>query len=232
MPRTRHSVASVATLLATLLAALPASRAGSQSTPRAPAVPTAADVEADARALGMIAIAVPDADPGIPAYARLAPAAGQLYRDGDWVVIPFYRDPARIPPSFNLLQEFDFPGPAGPGAFTAPLKVRGRLLMEPGAKPGTFPKAAITTGDAVPVWFVRWAVLAPAIRDNVLTIGELRALEPLVGTATHFRELLRPRAGEQLLVIEARGTLADGRRFDAAVVHRHDAPARTSIAIR
>lgn len=224
MPRSRLAIATLATLLASL--------AGAQSSPRTPTVPSAADVEAEARARGMVAIAFPEADPGIPAYARLAPAAGQLYRDGEWVMIAFYREPARIPPSFNLLQEFDFPGPAGPGAFTAPLLIRGRLLMEPGARPGTFPKAAIATGEAVPVWFVRWSVLAPAMRDNVLTIGELRALEPLTGTATHFHELLRPRAGEQLIVIDARGTLADGRRFDASVVHRHDAPARTSIAIR
>lgn len=215
-----------------MLATLLSSVAGAQSSPRAASIPTAADVEAEAKAHGLVAIAFPEADPGIPAYARLAPAAGQLYRDGDWVMIAFYRDPARIPPPFNLLQEFDFPGPDGAGAFAAPLRIRGRLLLEPGAGPGTFPKAAIATGDAVPVWFVRWSALAPAIRDNVLTIGELRGLAPLMGTATHFSELLRPRAGEQLVVIEARGTLADGRRFDASVVHRHDAPARTRIAIR
>lgn len=224
MPRSRRVIPVLATLLSTVV--------GAQSPTRAVAVPTAAEIEAEAKAHGMVAVAFPDADPGIPAYARLAPAAGQLYRDGDWVVIPFYRDPARIPSAFNLLQEFDFPGPSGPGAFTAPLLVRGRLFLEADAKPGTFPKAAIARGDAVPVWFVRWSVLAPAIHDNVLTIGELRALGPLTGTATHFTELLRPRAGDRLLVFEARGTLPDGRRFDAAVVHRHDAPARTRIAIR
>ena len=224
MPRTRVVIATLATVSASVV--------GAQSSARTPAVPSAADVEAEARAHGMVAIAFPEADPGIPAYARIAPAAGQLYRDGEWVMIAFYREPARVPPSFNLLQEFDFPGPTGAGAFLVPLVIRGRLFVEPGAKRGTFPKAAIATGEAVPVCFVRWSVLAPAMRDNVLTIGELRALEPLTGTATHFHELLRPRAGEQLIVIDARGTLADGRRFDASVVHRHDAPPHTSIAIR
>ncbi|MBZ5625811.1 MAG: hypothetical protein LAQ69_45035 [Acidobacteriia bacterium] len=74
---------------------------------------------------------------------------------------------------------------------------------------------SVGTGK-VPVWFVRWDVLRPALADNVLTMSELIGLRPTTGTGTSFTERLRPTAGPSgptegadfgLTLIEAQGTI-------------------------
>jgi hypothetical protein len=48
----------------------------------------------------------------------------------------------------------------------------------------------------------------------VVTIGELEALDPLMGVARRFTETLHPEgANNSLLVVNATGTLEDGRSF-------------------
>jgi hypothetical protein len=78
-----------------------------------------------------------------------------------------------------------------------------------------------------------------AIADDVLTIGELDLLQPLVGSATFYQETLRPTEAVKHGTGEfnGRGTLADGRSFQlhATDVWRAGEPARfvhTGIVFR
>ena len=163
--------------------------------------------------------AIPDEDPGPPYYARVGL---QVFDDGEWVAIPFYRPPSCIPADFNLLQFFHFPGPDGPGAFACPLLVSGFLLTEPDAPLGTFPRRVVLEGTDVPVWFVPSSVFAEATVDGGLTVGELEHLQPVRGLARSYHETLHPRADEHLIVIVARGALEDGRTFVFHAVHLRD----------
>jgi len=175
-----------------------------------------------AEAAGGVRVTVPQPDPGIPAYARAFPGAKQFFHNGEWLAIPFYRSPSAIPSDFNLLTFFHFPGPNGPGAFATPILIKGFFIIEPNAPLGTFPMVAVSTGDAVPIWFVRWSDYRAAMADNVVTIGDVIAMQPLRGIATTFRETLKPRINDHLTVITANGKLADGRTFDFHVTHVGD----------
>lgn len=178
--------------------------------------------EALSRSVGMVRVAFPDQDPGAPLYARVEPSLNQFFHDGEWLAIPFVRQPEAIPADFNLLTYFDPPGPNGPGAFAAPLVLSGEYLIEAGAPVGTFPRIANSRGTAVPIWFVRWTDFQAAMADGVVTIGELRALNPQYGIATRYTELLKPRFEEHQVVINAAGQLADGRSFTLHVTHEGD----------
>ena len=175
-------------------------------------------------AVGLLLVAAPSVsanvrvDEGaVPYYARLERAG--FHHTDDWAGIVFYRPPACIPEDFNLLDFFDIPrvfdcnppttdGFAiwkhGPGIDAAPLLVELHGL------------------GAVPVWFVPWPALQAALADDVITIGELVSLQPLVGSATAYHETLRPTGEVKVSTIEfnARGGLVDGRsfQFEATVV--------------
>ncbi|CAN5814932.1 hypothetical protein BH23GEM3_BH23GEM3_12620 [soil metagenome] len=178
--------------------------------------------EADAAALfaagqGLVRKAIPAEDPGPPFYARVSPITNQLHQTDGWLAVPFYRSPECIPADFNLLELFHIPGTTGPGAFGCPLLTSGFLLIEPDAPLGTFPRQVVLTGGGVQFWFVRWVDFQEAMKDGVVTIAELEALHPLKGTASNFHETLRPRDGEHLVAITARGMLEDGRSFQFQV---------------
>ena len=69
---------------------------------------------------------------------------------------------------------------------------------------------------AVPVWLVSWADMAGALADGDLKMAELASLPSLqMGSAHTFSEMLQPIPTRlpSRLVINAEGTLADGRRF-------------------
>jgi hypothetical protein len=153
---------------------------------------------------------IPDEDPGPPFYARVGM---QFFDNGKWLAIPFYRPPDCIPPDFNLLQFFHFPGPEGPGAFACPVLMSGRLVTEADAPLGTFPRKVWLRGSDVPIWFVASDAFADAAADGVVTIGELEELHPLRGVASFYRETLQPRAEDHLIVIVSFGALDDGRPF-------------------
>jgi hypothetical protein len=191
--------------------------------------PTDAVHAARASSSGLVRRLMPAEDPGPPFYARVGL---QVLESDGYVAIPFYRSPALIPADFNLLAFYHFPGPQGPGAFAAPLLMSGFLLIEAGAPLGTFPKQVELRGDAVPVWFVPSAAFHAAAQDGVLTIAELQALAPLYGTATRYHETLHPRAGEHKIVIQAHGTLLDGRAFTLQVAHVHDTMRHVRITFR
>jgi hypothetical protein len=152
---------------------------------------------------------IPDEDPGPPFYARVGM---QFFDNGKWLAIPFYRPPECVPPDFNLLEFFHFPGPAGPGAFACPVLMSGRLLIEADAPLGTFPRKVWLQGGNVPVWFVASDLFAAAAADGQLTIGELESLQPLKGVAS-YHEMLQPRDEDHLIIIVSHGKLEDGRAF-------------------
>lgn len=185
-------------------------------------IPTNDQLIQTAQSAGMVRVTVPDPDPGIPAYARLNPELNQFFHNGEWLAIPFYRAPAAIPADFNLLNFFHFPSEFGPGAFHTPILTSGFYFIEDGALPGTFPSLSMSTGNAVPFWFVKWADFQAAMADGPVTIGDVMAMHPLKGTATKFNETLKPRMDDHLVVISANGQLEDGRRFSFHVTHVGD----------
>jgi hypothetical protein len=159
---------------------------------------------------------------GVPAYARIERAPYDrlplVHHDKDWAAIPFYRAPACIPAAFNLLEFFD-----PPTAFNCPMTVEGFEIWKNGPWAGDLSPIQVVSHGAgnVPVWFVRWEVLRAALQDDSLTIGELRGLNPLKGTASYFKETLHPGEGPSggsakntKTQIVARGLLEDGRTFD------------------
>lgn len=179
---------------------------------------------------GLVVRSVPDEDPGPPFYARVG---YQFLHDDGLLAIPFYRSPACIPADFNLLDFFHFPtGPSDPAAFACPLQITGRLLIEPDAAPGTFPRQVVLQGDAVAIWFVSLADFQAAAEDGNVTMAQLEALSPMKGTASRFHETLHPREGEHRIIIDARGTLEDGRTFRFHVTHIDDVPRVMRIDIR
>jgi hypothetical protein len=170
------------------------------------------------QAAANVNLAFPAESPGAPFYARITIPVSD---DGQWVPIVFYRDSGCVPPDFNLLAFFDIPR-----VFGCPLTVEGVEIWErgPGLDPAPIQVNSAGLG-AVPVWFVSPADLHAVMSDDVLTIGELRALPSLqIATARGYREVLHPTeaANNGKITITATGAVADGRAFRLQVVGSHD----------
>lgn len=156
-----------------------------------------------------------------PFYARIErDPAGQptVLNDGEWAVIPFYREPGCVPADFNLLNLFD-----APRAFGCTLAVDGfEVWEEVPPPPGGGPIQVISHGlETMEIWFVDWEELSAAMADDVLTITELAALPSLVkGTPTVFKETLHPAgsANQSVLQMFGFGELEDGRSFRISAV--------------
>ena len=146
----------------------------------------------------------------LPYYARLG--RGEIYHNDDWAAIVFYRLPTCTPSNFNLLDFFDIPG-----AFDCnPPTTDGFAIWEHGPDSDPAPLLLQLHGlGAVPVWFVSWPALQAATANDVLTMDELEALQPLKGSASFYHEVLRPTGAVNVSTIEfnARGMLEDGRSF-------------------
>lgn len=184
------------------------------------------------QAHGLVRKEIPAEDPGPPFYARVTRILDQFFHDDGWLAIPFYRPPECVPGDFDLLGLFDFPGPGGPGAFACPLLFDGFLLTEPDAPPGRFPRHVVLEGSGTPVWFVPWGEFLEAANDGAVTVGELEALDPLIGTTRRYHEMLKPREGDHLIVIDAAGELDDGRDFSLHVTHIEDRTRSVRIQFR
>jgi hypothetical protein len=142
----------------------------------------------------------------VPFYARIVTGTGE------WTPVIFYRPTGCIPQNFNLERFFDPPRVFACG----PMTVESFAIWENGPGLDPAPRHARTRGlGAVPIWFVRTEDYLAAIDDGVLTIGELEALDPLMGYARQFTETLHPEPPVQnsVLVANAKGTLQDGRSF-------------------
>lgn len=177
-------------------------------------------------------------DPGPPFYARTDHAPPFVFHDGEWAAIVFYRDPSCVPADFNLAQFFN-----PPAAFGCQPTTQGFSLWEGEAMSGA-PKIA-NTRDAgpVPVWFVPVAAINKVTQDGTLTIGELEGLDGLlVGFADHFKETLQPHAlppelgggghPNPKLVLDAKGSLEDGRQFNLHITQVKDEVKAIQIQFR
>lgn len=179
----------------------------------------------------LIELNIPEDDPGPPFYARVTPIMNEFFHSNGWLAIPFYREPDCIPPDFDLLGLYHFSSESDPGAFGCPLLLEGVAYIEPDAPPNSFPKHVTMQGlGAVPVWFVPMERFEPAVADEELTLAELKALDPQFGTATSFKEELRPRAEDHNIDIASEGTLNDGRSFRFNLLHTGDTIERIEIA--
>jgi hypothetical protein len=139
----------------------------------------------------------------LPFYAR------DVFGTGEWSVAIFYRPLDCVPEDFNLVEFFDIPGAFACG----PMTVDTFAVWEdtPGSDP-VGPRQARARGlGAVPIWFVPTDEIVLAESDGVLTVAELEALDPLMGHASFYTETLHPH--KSFLVVNARGTLDDGRSF-------------------
>ena len=151
----------------------------------------------------------------VPFYARIVTGTGE------WTPVIFYRPVDCIPENFNLLRFFDAPRAFGCG----PMTVDSFAIWPtgPGLDPAPMHSRNLGLG-AVPIWFVRTEDYLAARADGVLTIGELEALDPLMGHARLFTETLHPSppAETNLLLVNATGTLQDGRSFRLHITHQVD----------
>lgn len=157
--------------------------------------------------------AVRDTNDGeLPFYARVE--SGLVLADGDVAMVYFYRPPDCIPDDFNLLDFFDVPRVFSCG----PPTTEGFNIWETGPflDPAPF-QSNLSQSGTVPVWFMDTDDYAAAVADGEVTIGELEALDPLVGAASRFREVLHPDGGAKvsMFVVAMRGHLEDGRAFVA-----------------
>ena len=177
----------------------------------------------------------------VPFYARITTIGtpDQIFHDEAWAAIVFYRPPECVPDDFNLLAFFDFPGPAGPGAFGCnPTTTEGFNLWHNGPGVDAAPFLAVTRGlGAVPVWFIRWPVLRDAVADGVLTMRDLEALPSdsrLIGSADYFRQVLRPHdaAPVPMTLFVAEGSLEDGRSFRVRGLFVEGISIQTHIVIK
>lgn len=156
-------------------------------------------------------------DGQVPFYARFG--IGEIFDDGEWTTIIFYRSPECIPEEFNMMEFFHFPTDTDPGAFACqPATTDGYEIWEgePGAGPA--PKRAYLRGrGAVPVWFVNSDELSKIDSDGVVTIDELLSLDPLTGTASSYYEILHPTQSNDrpVVIFRAAGDLDEGGSFVA-----------------
>ncbi len=182
-----------------------------------------------------VRLRVPGDSPGVPAYTRVERPF--VVHTDEWAAIIFYRAPACVPADFNLLDFAD-----APRAFGCALTISGFELWDNGPGVDGGPRHAISSGLAVPVWFVPWPILQAALADDVLTMTELESLAPLKGTATTFHEILSPfvppgttgGANVPHLTITASGFLPDRRSFQLELnaVLRNKPFANVRIAFR
>jgi hypothetical protein len=150
----------------------------------------------------------------LPFYARIVTGAGE-----EWTAAYFYRPVDCIPEDFNLLRFFDPPRVFGCG----PMTVEGFAIWETGPGLDPAPIHSRYRGlDAVPIWFLPTEDYLAATEDAVLTIGELEALDPLMGHARLFSQIQHPSppAHNDLLLVNATGTLQDGRSFRLHWTHQ------------
>ncbi len=173
----------------------------------------------------------------VPFYARITTIGSppQIFHDQSRAVIVFYRPPGCVPLDFDTLTFFDFPSPAGPGAFGCnPPMTEGFNIWEHGPGQDPAPTLAVTTGlGAVPVWFVDWPSLEGALADGKLPMRELAALPRLEGTASTFGQVLRPHGTNDVPMtsFSARGRLADGRSFSVAGLFVEGVTIQTGITL-
>lgn len=154
-------------------------------------------------AAARVRVEFPEDSPGIPAYARFE-WLGAIHTD-EWAAIPFYRDPAYIPATFNMLDFFD-----EPGAYYAPAYVEGFGILSDDYS--VLYHAKLDGLPGMQVWFITTSDMVAAMADGVVTIGEIEALPSLKkGVAKTYNEVLHPIPYDTNvhMTIESYGTVGD-----------------------
>ncbi len=180
----------------------------------------------------------PAQSPGIPAYARLELLVPNfdVPNTRRWAAIVFYRDPACVPPDFDLGQFFHLPGPTGLGAFACPLLVEGHEIWQNGPDTDRAPMY-VRTRNAVPnlpIWFVEWNELRPILESGQVFIGDITALPSLVrGSAYWYEEALYPNGTAEIpgITLRSEGTFEGGGKFRLKW-HFTDQGAEDEVTIR
>lgn len=159
----------------------------------------------------------PGESDGPPFYA-ISGNGGFIPHDGTWAALPFVRELECVPEEANLLQ-LTIPIPD-----ECTLTVEGLEHWENGPPVDLAPRQTQSFGlGAVPIVFVRWSELEPALAGG-LTLTELLSLpSAVVGTALFYKEtdilgISGPQGpGKGSYKISARGNLSDGRTFSLLV---------------
>jgi hypothetical protein len=162
----------------------------------------------------------PAQSPGVPAYARLELLVPNfdVPNNKRWAAIVFYRDPACVPPDFDLGQFFHLPGPQGLGAFACPLLIEGHEIWQNGPDTDLAPIYARSRNAVpnLPIWFVAWNELRPILESGQVFIGEISSLPSLVrGSAYWYEEALYPNGTAEIpgITLRSEGTLEGGGKF-------------------
>ena len=160
-------------------------------------------------------VEIPEDQPLAPIYARFETVDDTGFTDGEWVAIPFYRDPACVPEDFNLLDLFDRPQ-AWECDEVMPPYVEGFAIR---SLPPPFPPEHFFAQGlpGMPVWFVNWTELL-AVHDSnggVVTIVDLENMASLEkGVAEFYMEEIQtnfnPVSSHRIVTY---GALLDGTPF-------------------
>jgi hypothetical protein len=159
---------------------------------------------------------IPEQSPGVPFYA-ISGNGGFIPHDSTWAAIPFHRELSCVPGGADLLQI------VGPSAFGCTLTVEGHEHWENGPWADLARQTVIYGLGAVPIIFVRWTELQPALAGG-LTLPELLSLpSAIIGSAMFYKEtdvlgISGPQgAGKGSYKITAQGFLSDYRTFSLHV---------------
>ncbi len=151
----------------------------------------------------------------MPFYARIE--RGEIFHNGQWAAIVFYRPPGCVPADFDLLSFYDW------NAFACELPTTDGFMIWDG-EPGLSDPIQIKLRGlgAVPVWFVAWPELEEAVEDGILLMSELEAMERLTGSASFYTETLHPTSETGVVKVPminyvAHGMLDDGPSFKVHV---------------
>jgi len=168
-----------------------------------------------ARPVEAVTVSFPGENSGPPSFSMLEPLF--VPHTDQWAPIVFLRNPACVPPSFNLL------GQANPrDAFECALLVEGHATFRNGLPPVDLVPIHVTFKGlgAVAIWFISWPEFQVAMADGEVTIAELAALPSLrIGSASLFESTQHPGSerpqgfGNGKIEIVARGTLQGGGTF-------------------
>lgn len=163
----------------------------------------------------------PEEQAVVPAYARFETVSDLGFTDGQWFVIPFYRDPVCVPNNFNLLDFFDAPRAWECDDIIPPYIEGFAIRSQPLPAP---PEHFFASGlPGMPVWFVSFAELEQVAEKNrgKITIRDLQKMESLRSGVAEFyveeiQTAVNPVSSHR---IETSGELLDGTPFLATYSH-------------
>ena len=156
----------------------------------------------------------PSGPPYYTDVGRLADGSPYFFHDDEWAAFVFLRNPACVPPNFNLLDTIDVPA-----AFGCALTVDGHAILKNAGDQVPIQINLHGLG-AVPVWFVRLSEVQAILVGNTLTMNQLLASPSLRKGLAHLYDevdqpgVYRPQgAGNGSIEITANGFLTDGTPF-------------------